>query len=115
MDDYLKKNLGCKNKEIILAFDKLYNAGIDHRDITGKNIIVNEDGDIKIIDYGSSKISSEPIEKRKRNYSFYKSQFSLKNYDQINSDLYFINFYKKIQTDFKKLSGSLRIYFININ
>jgi len=73
LDQYIKNiseedRLLIKNK-VLNTINALYAIGIDHGDLTGKNIIVTKDLEIKIIDYGSSKFQSEI----KRDYTILKN------------------------------------------
>ncbi len=72
LEDYLKKNINMDRSQIKKlvreAEDLLYNNGINHGDLTGKNIIVTPLIQIKIIDYGSSIQYPEPILQRLRVY-----------------------------------------------
>ena len=71
LDQYLKLPGIDKNKTKVLvrsAINKLYNAGISHNDLTGRNILITPDHLVKIIDYGDSNLSSEPVPRHKRVY-----------------------------------------------
>jgi serine/threonine protein kinase len=45
--------------QIVLAVGELHNKGIMHRDLKLENIMVDEDGYLKLIDYGLAKNVSE--------------------------------------------------------
>jgi serine/threonine protein kinase len=45
--------------QIILAVGELHNKGIMHRDLKLENIMVDEDGYLKLIDYGLAKTVTE--------------------------------------------------------
>lgn len=57
------------------TFEKLYNAGVDHLDKNGNNIIIQNDGQIKIIDFGEVEIYDKinypkGVPEKRRKYIF---------------------------------------------
>lgn len=71
LDSYIKLPNIDKNKlkkDIRIALNKMYDNGINHKDLTGKDIIINTSGDIKIIDYGNSVLYDGPVPKPHRDY-----------------------------------------------
>lgn len=76
LDRYLK--LPGINRPILktlirTAINKLYDNGIKHNDLTGKNVMITKSGGIKIIDYGHSVLSKESIPKNQRDYGILKN------------------------------------------
>ena len=67
---FLKKDKMSKELEnkINKCFDKLYNIGISHNDITVDNIMLDKNMKIYIIDFGISSMQDEPIPLNKRSY-----------------------------------------------
>ncbi|WP_444922568.1 protein kinase family protein [Microbulbifer sp. CnH-101-G] len=58
IEDYLKKypeNTNSVFKQVIEAFSHLESNGILHRDIRPMNILVSDDGEVKVIDFGFGK------------------------------------------------------------
>jgi predicted Ser/Thr protein kinase len=80
LDDYLKQPNSDKKRlkhALFIALNKLYNAGIDHRDLCGENIrVIVENGKVgvKILDYGDSFVYPESIQLRLRNYSIFNNR-----------------------------------------
>jgi predicted Ser/Thr protein kinase len=80
IDNYLKQPDADRKRAkhaLFVALNKLYNNGIDHKDLCGENIIVVTQGgkiNIKILDYGEAKIYSEPIQLRLRDYSAFNNR-----------------------------------------
>lgn len=71
LDQYIKSpNVNrTKTKKLIrIALDTLYNNGISHNDLTGRDIIITNDGKVKIIDYGHSTLYDGPVPKNIRYY-----------------------------------------------
>lgn len=56
--------------DIQKTFEKLYNIGIAHLDKNGNNIIVQPNGNIKIIDFGEVEIYDGPVPLKDRKYIF---------------------------------------------
>ena len=46
------------------ALQEIHEAGVIHRDLAPDNIFVNEDGSVKIIDFGSARLSREDFDDR---------------------------------------------------
>jgi len=75
LDNYLKQEKA--NKQLVknllfVALTKLYNRGIDHRDLRGDNILISIDGkrvSLKIIDYGHAKVHNEAVPLKSRDFS----------------------------------------------
>jgi tRNA A-37 threonylcarbamoyl transferase component Bud32 len=80
IDNYLRQPNADKRRAkhaLFIALNKLYNNGIDHKDLCGENIIVVTQGGkvgIKILDYGDVKVYSEPIQLRLRDYSSFNNR-----------------------------------------
>lgn len=58
IEDYLKtfpENVNSVFKQVIEAFSHLESNGILHRDIRPMNILVSDDGEVKVIDFGFGK------------------------------------------------------------
>jgi predicted Ser/Thr protein kinase len=75
LDQYLRTN-GDRSDlrhKLINTLTLLYDNGIQHRDLTGKNIIITPEGDIKIIDFEHSIIHNEPVPKNKRDFGITKN------------------------------------------
>lgn len=78
LDEYLKltnstisrNQLKIKIRQVL---NLMYDAGIDHRDLTGKNIMINDKNEIKIIDYGHAIHNNGPIDKKKRDFAILKN------------------------------------------
>jgi tRNA A-37 threonylcarbamoyl transferase component Bud32 len=76
LDDILKLPGINKNRIkclLISTSDKLYDAGIDHRDLSSNNIIISEKKGLyrlRILDYGSAILYPFSIPEKKRDYSF---------------------------------------------
>ncbi len=51
----------------------MYDGGIKHNDLTGKNIIINTEGNIKIIDYGHAKLVSGSVPVKERDYAILRN------------------------------------------
>ncbi len=74
LDTYLKLHNSSSDKKqikynLLNALNKLYNNGIDHRDLCGENIIITDKLNVKILDYGNAKVYPESINTRLRDYS----------------------------------------------
>eukprot|EP01125_Pyxidicula_operculata_P008576 TRINITY_DN286_c1_g2_i1.p1 TRINITY_DN286_c1_g2~~TRINITY_DN286_c1_g2_i1.p1 ORF type:complete len:1074 (+),score=293.77 TRINITY_DN286_c1_g2_i1:18-3239(+) len=52
-------------RETLVGLKYLHSINIIHRDIKGANILINEEGDVKLIDFGVSAILRDPSERRK--------------------------------------------------
>ncbi len=76
LDSYLKLP-GIDKKQlkrsIRQTLDKMYDNGINHKDLTGKNIMITLDGAIKIIDYGYADIIKEPVPIKLRDYGILRN------------------------------------------
>lgn len=46
------------------ALEEIHHAGVIHRDISPDNIFVNDEGSVKIIDFGSARLSKEDTDSR---------------------------------------------------
>lgn len=71
LDAYIKKPDTDRKKlkrDVRAAINILYDNGIKHNDLTGKNVMIASDGAIKILDYGSSVMYKFPVPKNERYY-----------------------------------------------
>lgn len=50
--------------KICEALDEIHKAGVVHRDISPDNLFVDENGNVKIIDFGSARLSKEDVDDR---------------------------------------------------
>lgn len=50
--------------KICQALDEIHRAGVIHRDISPDNIFISKDGSVKIIDFGSARLSKEDTDSR---------------------------------------------------
>lgn len=75
MDDYLRTNINRNifKHKLKIAITKLYDGGIKHNDLTGKNIIITPEGVVKIIDYEHSVLYDGPVPKNERNFGITKN------------------------------------------
>lgn len=58
---------------LINALHKMYSAGIIHRDLTGRNVIVTTDS-VKIIDYGNAQLLGHAVPMRERDTKILKNR-----------------------------------------
>lgn len=89
LDEYIEKNgvLSEKDSAIVLyqvlsSVQYLHELGIAHRDIKPENILINEDKEIKIIDFNISKARNSQV------VSWGESKFTSVFHTQISSPLY---------------------------
>ncbi len=76
LNEYLNKNNIHNNNDVPKELkDKLYNLfftlyenGINHLDHNGNNIIIQDDGSLKIIDFGLVELYDKPVPESKREY-----------------------------------------------
>lgn len=54
-------NIGVHISE---ALEEIHRAGVVHRDIAPDNLFINSDGEVKIIDFGSARLSKEDMDDR---------------------------------------------------
>jgi putative serine/threonine protein kinase len=75
LDQYLKNNCDRSNLKYKIreALVKLYDIGIKHNDITGNNVIITPENEIKILDYKHSIIYDYPVPKKERDFSILKN------------------------------------------
>lgn len=61
LDSDLAIRIGVR---ICEALEEIHRAGVLHRDVSPDNIFVTSDGDVKIIDFGSARLSKEDVDDR---------------------------------------------------
>ena len=103
-------------KQTLNAFSYMHSKNIIHRDVTIGNIMISEEGIVKILDFGISKDKSDDLNKTKAGSNFgtpyYKSPEQIKGKTDLRSDIYSIGicFYelmtghcpnKEIQNEFE--------------
>lgn len=94
--------------QIISAISAMNEAGIIHHDLHRGNVLINPKGDIKIIDFGNSRISSEKMESYRvrigeimqKRFSFCSSEYL----DRIVTEMFGLPAMEK-DRDFKCLRG----------
>lgn len=79
LDEYIKTKIQkYSDRQVIkskvgLAITKMYNAGIRHNDLTGNNILITPNGEIKIIDYEHSVLYEYSVPANLRDHSVLKT------------------------------------------
>ncbi|XP_010465472.1 PREDICTED: serine/threonine-protein kinase 3-like [Camelina sativa] len=58
-------SIACITRDLLLAVEYLHNEGKIHRDIKAANILLTENGDVKVADFGVSAQLTRTISKRK--------------------------------------------------
>jgi len=79
LDNYLKtrcqnqKNRQILKRKISGALSKMYDAGIRHNDLTGNNVLITPNDDVKIIDYEHSVLYQFPVPTNLRDYGILRN------------------------------------------
>lgn len=69
--------------EIVLVLEYLHSVGVSHRDLKPENIFVNEEGHLKLGDFGCAGVSPEAREKLK--IKNHKHRDNIKESDKLNT------------------------------
>ena len=105
-------------KQTLNAFSYMHSKNIIHRDVTTGNIMISDEGIVKILDFGISKDKNDDLSKTKLGSNFgtpyYKSPEQIKGNTDLRSDIYSIGIcFYELMTGYcpnKEVENEFEIY-----